>query len=131
MTENEDPDPPRESFAAAVARTAVAPDRENRSRDLGRPVPVLPPATVVHIVLGGLGAAAFLMGFILAVGGSTSIKQIEGLVSLVIGSVLIVGGLIVDAITRLRLDLWQARQAAALPPSPTRPGPDRAVSPGR
>lgn len=110
MATNRDLDSPREDFADAVARAAVDRDREDRHRHMTSVVPVLPPSTVAHIVLGGIGAAAFLMGFLLAVGGSTALKQIEGLVSLVVGSVLIVGGLIVEAITRLRVDLWQARQ---------------------
>src|SRR6266849_4300221 len=110
MVTNEDPDPLREDFGGAVARAAVARDREDRYRQPAPLVPVLPPSTVAHIVLGGIGAAAFLMGFLLAVGGGTALKQLEGLVSLVVGSVLIVGGLIVEAITRLRIDLWRARQ---------------------
>ena len=103
-------DGPQRFADEASGATAVG-DREGRYRQARPLVPVLAPVTVVHFVLGGIGGAAFLMGFLLAVGGNTPFKQLAGLISLVIGSVLIVGGLIVEAITRLRLDLWHARQA--------------------
>jgi hypothetical protein len=68
------------------------------------------PVTAVPIMLGGVGFAAFLMGCLLAVGGRTPFHQLAGLISLVVGAVLITGAVAVDAIARLRLDFWRAQQ---------------------
>ena len=69
-----------------------------------------PPASGAPFLLGGIGLAAFLMGFLLAVGGRSNFQQLAGLISLVVGSVLLAGGFIVAAIVHVREDLWRDRQ---------------------
>ena len=83
-----------------------AADAANPSRRASIPAPV----TAVPIMLGGVGFAAFLMGVFLAIGGRTPFQQLAGLISLVVGAVLITGAVAVDAIARLRLDFWRAQQ---------------------
>ena len=68
-----------------------------------------PPSSGAPFLLGGVGLAAFLMGFLLAVGGRSNFQQLAGLISLVVGSVLLVGGFIVAAIERVREDSWRER----------------------
>ncbi|HYB44425.1 MAG TPA: hypothetical protein VEL75_21800 [Candidatus Methylomirabilis sp.] len=71
--------------------------------------PPSPPSSAIPFVLGAFGLAAFLIGFGLAFAGGNSMKEVSGLLSMVVGAVLIVGGFVVQAITRLRADLWWAR----------------------
>jgi hypothetical protein len=90
--------------------------REREQMDATRPAsPPLqvtepPPASGAPFLLGGIGLAAFVMGFLLAVGGRSNFQQLAGLISLVVGSVLLAGGFIVAAIVQLREDLWRDRQ---------------------
>ncbi|HYB42037.1 MAG TPA: hypothetical protein VEL75_09730 [Candidatus Methylomirabilis sp.] len=106
-------EPDRERIAAGRPEPAAAPSHwpAAASPVASRPAgaPPGPPVSGTPYLLGALGLVAFLIGFVLAFVGGSPTKEIEGLVSMVVGSILIAGAFIVDAITQLRADLWRAR----------------------
>jgi hypothetical protein len=104
----------RQEIAGAVVHTGAPLAPPPRPPATGPPPPVKAeakapprPRSSAPVLLAVLGMIVLLLSLaVISQGG----QIIGGLVGVLIGVVLIVGGLIVEAITQLRVDLWRARQ---------------------
>ncbi len=118
-----DEDRIRREIAGAVVRAPMAPTPPPPDFPLPEvPGPPLPVAavprlarprswSVAPVALGTIGVLVAMIGLIAFLTARHAVREIAGLIGLVIASVLIVGACIVEAIAHLRADLSRSRNS--------------------